>query len=282
MGDLIVVASLDRGRDYVYSNGTLWERALFGHLFDGRSVDHLYACLLAYKNPDGGYGHGLERDLTCPDSNPLQLEFLLRVLADYGLPPGSLLDGAAAWVEQLREDDGSLRNPSTLFDYPHAPWWKDMGGQRGPASITGNLLRLGRCTPSLAASTEQWVRQNLMPEQILDEQWLFMLYHAYDFYWHAPESDVVRAGCRAVEQRVNELTTAAPRQQWYSLLTFAPGPGRGLTEHLHPDLLARTLEYLETTQRDDGGWDDQHGLAGWQPYVTTQVLWVLHNHGRLG
>src|SRR5579859_3464135 len=148
--------SVERCKQFVYEHGTLWERALFAHLFERRPVDRLHQCLLCYRNDDGGYGHGLECDISCPDSNPLQVEFLLRVLSDFRLPPGSLLDGTVGWLERQREPNGELRNSPALADYPMAPWWNEMGGQRTPDSITGNLLRLGMCSPTLADSTRAW------------------------------------------------------------------------------------------------------------------------------
>src|SRR5690348_14856763 len=73
----IMTVSLKKARDFVYSTGILWEKALFGYLFENRSLDHLHQCLLCYKNPDNGWGHALEHDIKTPDSNIAALEFLL-------------------------------------------------------------------------------------------------------------------------------------------------------------------------------------------------------------
>ena len=62
--------SLRKARDYVFTNGVLMERALFSYLLEDGSLEHLHTCLRAYKNPDNGWGHGLEHDLKAPASNP--------------------------------------------------------------------------------------------------------------------------------------------------------------------------------------------------------------------
>jgi hypothetical protein len=46
-------------------------------------------------------------------------------------------------------------------------------------------------------------------------------------------------------------------------------------------LLDKMLDTLETTQREDGGWSDQHDMPHWQPAVTMSVLNVLRHYGRL-
>src|SRR5829696_1658490 len=108
-----------KARDYVYSNGQLWERVLFAYCFQDSSVEQVHSALRAYRNADGGYGNALEHDMRYPLSHPLALEFLLRVLHDTALPAGDLLDRAAAWVQANQNEDGSLRNPADLLDYPH-------------------------------------------------------------------------------------------------------------------------------------------------------------------
>ena len=62
--------NFEKARDFVYGNGTLFERALFAYLFEGDSPDRLEAIILCYKNPDNGFGHGFEHDLKTPRLEP--------------------------------------------------------------------------------------------------------------------------------------------------------------------------------------------------------------------
>ena len=273
--------SLQKARDFVFANGILMERALFSYLLDDGSLAHLHACLLAYKNPDGGWGHGLEHDLKTPESNPLALEYLLGILCRYDIPVGNLLDGTPEWVEAAQQDDGTLRNPPGLRDYPIAPWWNEWGGQTKPDSIVGHLTQLGLVTPKLTETTRRWVQANHSFETITANEWLFMGYHAFDYFMNVGDFPDVEHYRAAVIQNLVDRAAQMPAKQYYDLFYFAPIPDTQLAQALPDGFIDRCLDYFEATQREDGGWDDQHGLAHWQPSVTIRILMALKRYGRL-
>lgn len=273
--------SVRKARDFVFSNGALWERELYRALFDYGPMEHLHQCLLCYKNLDGGWGHGLEHDLKTPDSHPAALEYLLTVIRDFDLPVGSLLEGAPQWLEQNQQEDGSLKNPDSLRDYPAAPWWVEWGGQTMPDSIVGNLTRLGLVTPSLAATTQQWVQANHSLEKIRANSWLFMAYHAYDYFMNVDDFPEIEMWRQAVIQNIVDCASKAPEKQYYTLFAFAPAPDSPVARALPAGLLDRFLDHLQDTQRADGGWDDEHNMPHWQPVVTIGILHTLRSYGRL-
>ena len=272
--------NLKAARDFVYTNGVLWERALFAHRFQGADVEPLHRCWRAYKNTDGGWGNALEHDVRCPASHPLALEFLLSVMAQHGVPAGDLFDGTAAWLEAQRQPDGSLRNPPDVLDYPHGPWWDESGGQTHPDSIVGNLERLDLCTDSLRRTTAAWVDQNLTVDKICANDWLFMAYHAYDYFsTSSPLSDHAARRQAAIDKVVRCAEQSGP-ERYYEIFYFAPTPDSPVAQALPPALLRRMLDHVESAQDADGGWRDEHGLAQWRPYVTIMVLAGLRAHGR--
>jgi len=65
------MADIDKARCYVHAHGNLWERVLWDYLFAGGILERVHAFLFPYKNPDGGWGHGLEHDIMAPLSNSL-------------------------------------------------------------------------------------------------------------------------------------------------------------------------------------------------------------------
>ncbi len=276
--------SLEKSRTFVHANGTLWERALWDYLFDQSPIDRLYQTLLCYKNPDGGWGHGLEHDIKCPQSNPLQLEFLLAILRDTGIPPGNLLKGTPQWVESIQQADGTLSNPTNLLDYHHAPWW-NAGGQTMPDSITGNLTRYGSCTPSIANTTKSWVIKNLTLEKIHSNDWLFMAYHAHDYFLNVTDFPDLKIYRQAVVNNIIQCATTHVENQEFSkaraLFRFATAPNTEIANAVPPSLLEQILDYLEASQRDDGGWDDEHDLSYWQPYHSTTTLLTLRSFNRI-
>lgn len=276
-----MAVSLKQARAFVYSNGTLWEKTLFGYLFDGRPAAHVQQCLRCYQNADGGYGHDLEHDITCPESHPLALEFLLFILRDTGLPVGSLLAGTAAWAETNQAADGSLKNPASIRDYPLAPWWVESGGQTTPDSITGNLIKFGACTPGLAAATQQWVLDNLTLDNIRANEWLFMAYHAYDYILNVTDFPDLAVYRTATLENIRACAEKIPEKQYATLFQFAPTPDSPVAKAIPDEILARCLDYLVETQREDGGWTDEHDLPQWHSYTTMLVLLALQRYGRL-
>lgn len=275
-----MAVNLDQARDFVYRNGTLFERALFAWLFDDGSVERVQQIALCYKNPDNGYGHGFEHDLLAPQSNPLALEYLLTVLKYTGLPVGTLLDGVSDWVESQMKENGFLKNPPETYNYPLAPWWQEDGGQNQPDAIVGNLIYFGKAKPSLIEKTKTWAKVNLTPDKIRQNKWLFMAYHAVDFCFAVRDDASFDNHRQATIENVIACAEIAPENQYYSLLPFVM-PDSPIATELPTPLLNQYLDYLETAQQDDGSWLDQHDLPQWYPIVTINVLLGLRRYGRL-
>jgi hypothetical protein len=272
------VVDFKKARDFVYANGQLWERALFAYCFQDGSAKHVQECLRCYRNSDGGYGNALEHDIRYPHSHPLPLEFLLRLLHDTGLPAGDLLGGAADWVEANQNDDGSLRNPPDLLDYPHAPWW-DEGGQSKPDSIVGGLMREGKANAAIVNKTRAWVKANLSLEAIESEKWLFMLYHAYDYFMNDSDFPNVERYRQATIQRIIALAKTAPENQAHSIFMFVRTPESPVAKAA-PALIQRSIDLAESQQIADGSWPDQHNLLQWMSHNTIINLQRLKAFGR--
>ncbi|MBC8098684.1 MAG: hypothetical protein H7Y11_04535 [Armatimonadetes bacterium] len=274
-----MLLSFKQARDYVYTHGALWERVLFGHLFEAAPLSHVHQCLACYKNPDGGWAHGIEHDLKTPDSHPLGLEFALWIFRTTGVYHNNLFNDAAEWVDRNRAPDGALLNPASVLDYPHAPWWSDNGGQTKPTSIVGNLMRMDLCTPTVAASTARWVQANLPLAAVRANEWLFMAYHAHDYFLHVEDFPQVEAYRAAALDNIVQLAEAAEEKRYYQWLLLANSPNSALAKAAPPALTKRILDGLAAMQGADGAWHDEHGLAHWSPWVTIVVLSGLRNYG---
>ncbi len=273
--------SIDKARDFVYRQGTLFERALFAYLFDDGSPERVQQIILCYKNPDNGFGHAFEHDLSAPQSNPLALEYLLSTLRYTGLPIGNLFDGTSEWVESQMDDKGFLNNPPETREYPLAPWWQETGGQNLPDVIVANLMYFDQAKSSLIEKTKKWAEVNHTLDSIRANEWLFMAYHAVDYFFTVDDFPNLEAYQQATIENVIACAEKAPENQYYSLLQFAPTPDSIIAKALPDGLLNRYLDYLETAQQVDGSWLDQHDLPQWYPIVTINVLLGLRRHGRL-
>lgn len=273
--------ALKKARDFIHRSGTLFERALFAWHFDDGELERLHRIILCYKNPDGGFGHGFEHDLKAPQSNPLALEYLLGVMKHSGIPVCSMLEGAAEWVESQMDAAGNLRNPSETRDYPLAPWWQEQGGQTMPDAIVGNLIHFDCATLPLVEKTRRWVMANVTTETILANEWLFMAYHAFDFFFAIDDFPDLARYRESTVDNIVACALKAPESQFDSIFSFAPSPDSLIANALPDGFLSRCLDALAASQQEEGHWLDQHKLPQWYPMTTINVLLALRRYGRL-
>jgi hypothetical protein len=267
--------SLDRARDFVYSTGTLFERALFAFLFEGASADRAAQTLLAYQNPDGGWGNGVEHDIRTPASHPMGTEYALGLVLEFGLGDDPAMREAltrtAAWCEEHLTPAGDLPVDAAVHAYPRAPWWHDVTSW--PAdSITGRLAALGVATPALLERTAQWAEGALSLDELRNlsqDSWRYRLYHYADYFLNVlrPDRDVWQ---QAIAAKVVELAQGQADAE--AALGFG-WAARGLPDGAIPQrLIERRLDALAAEQREDGGWPDPHDLTHWRPIRT---IWAL-------
>ena len=73
---------LERAAGFVEGHARLLERRLFDAAFRGAASEDAVRAVLAYRNPDGGFGHALEPDLRVASSQPIHVHFALSALRD--------------------------------------------------------------------------------------------------------------------------------------------------------------------------------------------------------
>lgn len=62
---------------FILRNARLLDRHRFAWRFHAGPANAVLAALRPYQNHDGGFGHALEPDLRCVDSQPVPLEHAL-------------------------------------------------------------------------------------------------------------------------------------------------------------------------------------------------------------
>lgn len=114
---------------FVYTRGRLLERRRLDLLLHGGGPDGVLAVLGAYRNPDGGFGHGLEPDVRSPASEPLATLGALDLLAGWELADHPWFRGALEWAASVSGLDGSLPFVTeSSLSWPHAPWVQPVPG----------------------------------------------------------------------------------------------------------------------------------------------------------
>lgn len=280
---------LESAEQFIHSTARLLDRHRLAVLLDGAPAGRVLETLRAYRNPDGGFGHALEPDVRCPQSQPAATLHALQVLAEVGALDDPMVIDAAGWVATIAEPDGGV--PTVLpaaAGHPHAPF---MAPSEGSGFLTfalaARLWQAGSSDPWLPRATE-WCWAELEGS---DDVGGYTLKFALDFLDAVPDPRRAAAaverlrpmlgpdGCLPVPGGTeNEKITPLD-------LSERPGaPSRALFTH---EQIEADLDRLEQGQQEDGGWDFDflHWSAGqsveWRGATTLLALDTLRAHGRL-
>ncbi len=289
---------LSAGRAFIDREGRLVERRLAAVLFDDADPSGAVAAVLAYRNADGGFGHGLEPDKRCPDSLPIDVERAFDVLLAAGqsarfaepLRDSAIVRDACDWLGSVAQPDGAVPLAFPVIeDYPRADHWSDWTYEPGlnpTAGLAGRLHRMGVSHPWLTRATE-WTWQQL--DAGFDD--VHTLVEVLEFLANVPD----RARADAVGARVSDWLPnlrwlrADPADPTYGLtpLHLAPSPDEPWAALFDEATIAGHLDRLARDQQADGGWPITWTAPGtastleWRGIETLRALRTLAAYGRL-
>jgi hypothetical protein len=284
------------GRAFLDREGRLIERRLAGVLFDGDHPSGVVDAVRAYRNPDGGFGHGLEPDKRCPASLPIDVEMAFEILLvaagsralDHA---GALVPAACDWLASVAAPDGAVPLAFPVIErYPRAEHWSEWTytpGLAPTAGLAGRLHRLGVVHPWLDRATDwSWARL----ASGFDED-AHVLGEVLVFLDHVPDRD--RAA--TVGAKVGDWLAGAawfradPTDPGYGVtpLHLAPSPDSPWRRLFDDAGLEANLDRLAGDQLPDGGWPitwEPPAAAStleWRGIETLRALRTLRAYGRL-
>ena len=279
---------MDAAAQFLAAGGRVLDRRRFERLFAGGSAGPVRDAVAAYRNADGGFGHGLEPDGRSPASQPAAIEQALRILDEADAWDEGLVAGACDWLAANAPTAGGavFVEPSVL-GWPHAPWWVPEDGR--PASlistgqIAGTLHARGVTHPWLAGATE------LLWSGIdeLAEPGPYDLRGVLRFLDYVPDRGRAKRALDLVAPMLLDLVTIDPAApgETHSLLDFAPLPGSLARGLFGEDAVRAQLSHLAAGQHDDGGWTfnwpawSPAAERDWRGSVTVDALRTLRDNG---
>ena len=288
-------------RAFLDREGRLIERRLATVLFDGADASGVIDAVRAYRNPDGGFGHGLEPDKRCPASLPIDVECALRILlvategdtaAGSGDPVADeLVRGACDWLASVAAPDGAVPLAFPVMErYPRAEHWSDWTytpGLNPTAGLAGRLHRLGITHPWLDRATD-WIWARLEAGFNDDAH---ALIEVMVFLEHVPDRDRAQAVGALVGDWLSKAAwyRADPADPGYGLtpLHLAPSPDSSWRRLFGDATIQGHLDRLVRDQQPDGGWPitwEPPGSASaleWRGIETLRALRALRAYGRL-
>ena len=281
--------TLSSAHAFLLNNARLLERRLFEHLFLDASPVPAVRALLAYRNPDGGFGNALEPDKRSASSQPIDQEFALHVLDDLGWS-ASIAAQACDFLQAITTPEGGVPFVlPTVRDAPRAPWWN--GDDDPPASInpTASIAALlhkhNTHHPWLErAGAFCWaqIEQAQAPEV---HDLLCML----RFLEHAPDQERAAAAFQRLGKLALDQTAFDPQAEGYVKmpLEWAPTPDSLCYRLYERSMLETHLDALAARQQPDGGWPITWSAVSpaceleYRGVVTLQALKVLKAYGRI-
>lgn len=282
---------LAAGRAFLDREGRLIERRLAAVLFDGAPAGPVVDSLRGYRNPDGGFGHGLEPDKRCPDSLPIDVESALDVLLVAGVSDDPMITDACDWLDRVAASDGAVPLSFPVIEgYPRAEHWSDWTytpGLNPTAGLAGRLHRMGVRHRWVDRATD-WCWARL--DRGFDED-AHALREVLVFLAHVPDRG--RAGAVAAS-----VAGWLAKAQWFRAdaddpsygvtpLDLAPEPDGPWSHLFEAATIEAHLDRLRRDQQPDGGWAitwEPPGVAStleWRGMLTLWALRVLRSYGRL-
>jgi hypothetical protein len=277
---------------FMATHGRVLDRRRFELLVGDGDRDAVLAAVDGYRNPDGGYGWGLEPDLRAGESQPGGALHALEVFAEVGPTPRAreVFD----WLGRVSLPDGGVPFALPVSDTAGcAPFWAsaDPGASslQSTAFVAGVGHRVAAGQPELA--DHPWL--------VDATRYCFDVVGKLDAAPHAialsfavgfldAASDTLPEALGLLD-RLAEFVPAdglaavagGRADETLRPLDFAPLPDRPARRLFSEDVIARDLERLAGGQQDDGGWtvdfDSFSPAAGleWRGYATVAAVRIL-------
>lgn len=291
MGDSTAIDTA-AARAFMHANARLLEQRVYAAMFEGGDPGAVVAAVAAYRNDDGGFGHGLEPDKRVPASQPLDVEIAFERLVMAGVSADHLVTPACDWLARVAGPSGAVPILLPSIDgHPRAEHFAATGYPPGPnptAAIAAHVHALGISHPWADRATDHCfsvVEDGQVPDEA---HTLLALSRLVD---SAPDR---QRAARTAGRLAPALASARfmqldPDSDGYGVtpLEFAPAPASVARSWFADSVIDAHLDRLQHEQQADGGWPitwrpiSEATRYEWRAIRTLHALRVLANHGRL-
>ncbi|WP_299550683.1 hypothetical protein [Seonamhaeicola sp.] len=278
-----------KARDFILTNARMIERRLFQLHFENEGAEGVFHAVYAYRNSDGGFGHGMEPDTASPESQPLFSIMALETLDEIGYLNADLIQkDFMPYFESITTEAGGIpwmfKPKSTYPCEAHFKTVKEWAALSTTAPLLGILEKHGVDIPWMKKA-EQFVWKEF--ERIKEKhifcylcvpRWLMFLKYT---------KNKIKA-----EKTINDL------QNWIMAdgvlckdksdanwglygkphsLNYAPSPGSILYPIFSKDMINSDIKELINRQKNDGRWDTWYGISEGTKleWAGIQTLWAL-------
>jgi hypothetical protein len=291
---------LSAASDFLASSARVLDRRRFDLLVGEGDPAAVLAAVEGYRNPDGGYGWGLEPDLRSRTSQPGGALHAFEAFADAAPATTPRAVELCDWLATVTLPDGGLPFAMPVPDpVASAPFWASSDGTESSLQITAVVAatahRVAAADPAVAA--HPWLAQatEYCLAAVRD---LGPAPHAMVLAFAAQALDAASAAAPEAAELMDALRPHVPADgllhvaggaddEYMRPLDFAPfpvGPARALFD---PAVIERELQRLADAQQPDGGWAvdfasySPAATLEWRGHRTVQALVLLRANGVL-
>jgi hypothetical protein len=287
-----------KARDFILTNARMIERRLYQFHFENDSPEGVFHAVYAYRNADGGFGHGMEPDTASPESQPLFSIMALETLDEIGyLTEEIILNDFMPYFESITTEKGGIpwmfRPKSTYPCEEHFKTVKEWAALSTTAPLLGILEKYKIDIPWMKKA-EQFVWSEF--ERIKEKhvfcylcvpRWL-------TFLKYTKNRDEAQ---KTMENLKNWILTEGVICQdktdagWglYGKphsLNYAPSAESMLYPLFDKETIESDLKELINRQKEDGRWDTWYGISDgtkleWAGIQTLWTLKTLKNYNRI-
>ncbi|GAA4232563.1 hypothetical protein FHR32_002182 [Streptosporangium album] len=291
---------LSSAASFMAAHARLLDRRRFQSLTEKTGPDAVLAALDGYRNPDGGYGWGLEPDLRSPESQPGAAAHAFEVFEEIAPATAPEATGLCDWLRSVSLPDGGLPFALPLTtDAGSAPWWTGADTTVSSLQITAVTVaaahRVAAHDPAVAAHPwlAQATRYCLAAAEEVDHTT-----HAYVLAFAVRFLDAVHDALPDAADLLSRLGKHIPadgrmhveggtEEETLHPLDFAPFPDRPARALFAPEVISADLDRLAALQQDDGGWTVDYatispaGALDWRGHTTVRAVDILRRNGRI-
>jgi hypothetical protein len=280
--------NLEKASDFMAMHARTLDRRRFEALTGRGDPGALLAALNAYRNADGGYGHGLEPDLRSRTSQPGPALHAFEVFAE--LAPATAPEAVALcdWLESVTLPDGGLPFALPIPDPAGcAPFWTGADPAASSLQITAVVAAMAHrvAVHDKAVAAHPWLdratRYCLDGVRARDELHALELAFAVWLADAVEDTEVLALLGAHIPENGLVHVEGGLEDEMMRPLDFAPYPGRPARALLAPEVVAEELRRLDGQQQDDGGWTVDFASYSpaaeleWRGYTTVKAVAIL-------
>jgi hypothetical protein len=283
--------------DFMATHARVLDRRRFELRAGQTDPSAVLAALDGYRNPDGGYGWGLEPDLRSPESQPGAAHHAFEVFEEIAPATAPQASALCDWLESVTLPDGGL--PMALpvgLPAGSGPWWKAADPSASSLQITAVAAaaaqRVAAHDPAVGA--HPWLERathyclnavDAMEEPPFAYVLAFAIHLLDAVHDSHPEADgLLRELGKHVPADGRIRVRGGTEDEMLHPLDIAPYPDRPARELFSADVVSADLERLAGLQQEDGGWIVDYleispaGSLDWRGYVTVRAIDILERN----